>query len=348
MKFFEVTNHLGNVTVTISDKPIKVFNSSGELLYYKADVINATDYYPFGMSMPGRTYTAASTSSYRYGFNGQEKTKEVGEEFYEAKFWEYDSRTGRRWNVVHVLKIGESPYSTFSNNPILRSDPDGDTDSTGNLSKINFGGPGPITPKFSIRIGDTGGPWNLPEASTSIFSIYGHKTYYNSSPNGNGSFRIDEPNSFIQIQWRPGGKDNNFQIGINWFKQKFRENADGFGYEAPTAVQGSFAINKDLATFGNKINISSNFSFGAGIELGMPRNKINSSIIFDTKRILGTKYSLIGVGASAIYRIDATYSKHWTLFVAGTLHHLQTFDQKLSSGELKGEAIGSLAISAGG
>jgi hypothetical protein len=156
------------------------------------------------------------------------------------------------------------------------------------------------------------------------------------------TFKPDEPNSFVQVQVRI----SNIQVGLNWFKQKFRENSEGFGYEAPTAVQASFGMNKNFASIGNKINISSNISFGTGIEVGVPRNTINSSITFETKKIFGD-YSIIGVGASAIYRVDATYSNHWTLFIAGTLHHLQTFDQKPSSGTLNGEAIGSFGVSAG-
>lgn len=75
--------------------------------------------------MPGRSYTASS-SKYRYGFNGQEKSTEIAEGLTTAMYWEYDSRIGRRWNIDPVLKVGESPYLCFSGNPILLSDPNGD------------------------------------------------------------------------------------------------------------------------------------------------------------------------------------------------------------------------------
>ncbi len=83
------------------------------------------DYYPGGMQMPGRKFTASS-SSYRYGFNGQENSTEIAAGLTTAMYWEYDSRIGRRWNVDPVLKEWESPYLCFSGNPILLSDPDGD------------------------------------------------------------------------------------------------------------------------------------------------------------------------------------------------------------------------------
>ena len=56
-KMYELTNHLGNVMATISDRKIAADNpDNGIIDYYNADVITATDYYPFGMKMPGRVY----------------------------------------------------------------------------------------------------------------------------------------------------------------------------------------------------------------------------------------------------------------------------------------------------
>ena len=121
---YELSNHLGNVLVTISDKKIG-HNNNGVVDYYETETLTANDYYPFGMAMPGRSYSAVS--GYRYGFNGQEKSTEVNESSYTAEFWQYDSRIGRRWNVDPMPTVGISVYSTFFNNPILMSDIMGDT-----------------------------------------------------------------------------------------------------------------------------------------------------------------------------------------------------------------------------
>lgn len=43
-------------------------------------------------------------------------------------YWEYDTRLGRRWNRDHVVKPWQSPYATFSGNPIWKIDPNGDDD----------------------------------------------------------------------------------------------------------------------------------------------------------------------------------------------------------------------------
>jgi RHS repeat-associated protein len=54
-KVFELSNHLGNVLVTITDKKIQIANSSSSgISHYQAEIVTASDYYPFGMLMPGR------------------------------------------------------------------------------------------------------------------------------------------------------------------------------------------------------------------------------------------------------------------------------------------------------
>ena len=120
-KLFELSNHLGNVLVTLTDKKLQHTSDNATVDYYVADVASASDYYPFGMQMPGRNITASTT--YRYGFNGQENSTEIAANTTTAEYWEYDSRISRRWNVDPVYK--NSPYECFANNPIAYADPSG-------------------------------------------------------------------------------------------------------------------------------------------------------------------------------------------------------------------------------
>ena len=124
-KHYELSNHLGNVLVVISDKRITLCASS-VVSGYEADVISASDYYPFGMLMSERSY---SSPAYRYGFNGQQKDDEVSGEgnTNTAQFWEYDCRLGRRWNLDPKPQMGLSDFSVMGNNPILVSDLNGDS-----------------------------------------------------------------------------------------------------------------------------------------------------------------------------------------------------------------------------
>ena len=76
-ELFELTNHLGNVLVTVSDKKYgKDIDANGQYDFYTADSISSVDYTPFGMEMVNRYSNAGS---FRYGFNGQEKSTEISE-----------------------------------------------------------------------------------------------------------------------------------------------------------------------------------------------------------------------------------------------------------------------------
>ena len=54
LRQYELSNHLGNVLATISDKKKGHVDGGGAIDYYDADITTAQDYYPFGMLMPGR------------------------------------------------------------------------------------------------------------------------------------------------------------------------------------------------------------------------------------------------------------------------------------------------------
>jgi RHS repeat-associated protein len=105
---YELTDHLGNVRVVLSD-------------YKKAEsiILSATDYYPFGMV--ARTYT--SPEEYRYGFNGQEKETEWNDNYsFTARM--YDPRIGRLLSVDPLTKDYPwyTPYQFAGNTPIQAID----------------------------------------------------------------------------------------------------------------------------------------------------------------------------------------------------------------------------------
>src|SRR5690554_7954130 len=68
-----MSNHLGNVLEVVSDRKLPVNDGNGNIDFFLADVVSYSDYYPYGMQMPGRN---GSTGVYRYGFGGQEKDNE--------------------------------------------------------------------------------------------------------------------------------------------------------------------------------------------------------------------------------------------------------------------------------
>jgi RHS repeat-associated protein len=105
-KSYELKNHLGNVMAVISDRGL---------------LQSAQDYYPFGMSMPGRS----SDAKYKYGFNGKETDPETGIQDY-----------GMRWYLPNIARFPSvdpitkkypelTPYQFASNRPIDGIDLDG-------------------------------------------------------------------------------------------------------------------------------------------------------------------------------------------------------------------------------
>ncbi len=139
MKRYELANHLGNVLTVISDRKIATVDN-GVNIYYHAEIISYSDYYPFGAPMSqGTTDRTWSVEEYRFGFNGKERELQITgfNTHTSAEFWMYDSRIGRRWNVDPVYKHEMSSYSCFSNSPSNRVDPKGDSDDKPNVSNSN-------------------------------------------------------------------------------------------------------------------------------------------------------------------------------------------------------------------
>ena len=125
-RFYELSNHLGNVLSTVSDNKLLAYQGTS-LPKYKAEIISYSDYYPFGWEMPGRKYNSAE---YRYGFNGKEKDDEG--EFgsitnYDYGFRIYNPAVGRFLSVDPLASSYAmlTPYQYASNTPIQAIDVDG-------------------------------------------------------------------------------------------------------------------------------------------------------------------------------------------------------------------------------
>ncbi len=58
LKNYELSNHLGNVTTVISDRKIPRSTLGITIDFYMPDIVSASDYYPFGMTMQERTFSA--------------------------------------------------------------------------------------------------------------------------------------------------------------------------------------------------------------------------------------------------------------------------------------------------
>ena len=122
-KRYELSNHLGNVSVVINDKKIPEFEKPDMpetgLVAFNADVLSYSDYYPFGMLQEARQ---GSKANYRYGFQGQEMDNEIKGEGNSLNytFRMHDPRVGRFFAVDPLEKSypWNSPYA-FSENRVI-------------------------------------------------------------------------------------------------------------------------------------------------------------------------------------------------------------------------------------
>jgi RHS repeat-associated protein len=123
-KQYELTNHLGNVLATITDR--KLPETQDGKTTYTADVVTAQDYYPFGMMMSGRMH---SSTDYKYGFNGKENDNEVkgtgNQQDYGFRI--YDPRLGKFLSMDPINKKFPyyTPYQFAGNKSIQAIDLDG-------------------------------------------------------------------------------------------------------------------------------------------------------------------------------------------------------------------------------
>jgi RHS repeat-associated protein len=120
-------NHLGNVLLVVTDLKLgqEIGSADDTTDYYLPEVVAASDYYPFGIAMSGRTWQGGS---YRYGFNGKEADGEWNGEgnTYDFGARVYDGRLGRWMSVDPRFNPEESPYQAMDLSPIWTMDPNGE------------------------------------------------------------------------------------------------------------------------------------------------------------------------------------------------------------------------------
>jgi len=128
LKQFEQANQISNVLATISDRRLGIDSDLNQQTnYFNSNILNATDYFPFGMIMTERL---TENLGYKFGFNGMEKDDELkgnGNSYdFGARF--YDPRVGV-WLSLDPVQNNSyliSSYAFVQNNPINYFDPNGE------------------------------------------------------------------------------------------------------------------------------------------------------------------------------------------------------------------------------
>lgn len=143
-KRYELSNHLGNVLAVVTDRKIPLNSTT-----YTADVVQYTDYSPFGVELDNRH----SQHEYRYSFQGQEHDDEIKGDGNSVnyKYRMHDPRIGRFFAIDPLAASypWNSPYAFSENRVIDYIELEG-LESTPN--KFSNGPGGPPIGKISVYV----------------------------------------------------------------------------------------------------------------------------------------------------------------------------------------------------
>src|SRR5690554_64166 len=242
-KYFEMSNHLGNVLAVVSDRKIPEPDGMGGVAYYSADVVASMDYFPYGMQMPGRSF---QSDEYDYGYQGSEKTDEIkgSGNHYTTYFKELDPRLGRLWSIDPKANASESPYVSMSNNPLFFTDPLGDT--------VKY-------EKFRDRVNvffaktfnkDFRSEHNERKESADVY------TYDKDSEFGNSPLVKAQP---CEIRCNSGGEGASYSDNVIYYNKGLR-----IGDIDNSVIRGTAIVGKGLGMFTFEVG-----RFGLAIPLGL-------------------------------------------------------------------------------
>ncbi len=120
LKYYEFSNHLGNVLTVYSDVKIPLDADADYVVEgFRVPIRNIADYSPFGVQLDGRTI---SMDSYRYGFQNQEKDDEIkgAGNSVNYTYRMHDPRVGRFFAVDPLAsKYPWNSVYAFSENRLL-------------------------------------------------------------------------------------------------------------------------------------------------------------------------------------------------------------------------------------
>jgi RHS repeat-associated protein len=256
------------------------------------EIASKNDYYPFGMVMPGRTFSA---TSYRFGFNSQEKDDEIkgNGNSLEFKYRIYDSRLGRFLSIDPLSKSYPmlTPYQFASNTPIWARELEGlEANYTNDGSKTALG-PGPQR--------EQEGPLSEVYAKELGYTKYGIVETVK-----NPEFNKKEIKAFHDWNASEGPKTNCLPIGVGGAELLTGANT---GWKTKT---GSFNLDSQNAwSLGENLE-----SKGYATEIPTPvRHEVNS--IIDNSGSTNNNYNvyLSGPGASR-HTLIVTYNSKDILF----------------------------------
>ncbi len=243
-------DHLGSVRTTV--------DQSGNVDGYD-------DYYPFGLTMPGRSSNSANPND-DYKFTGHERDDEAGLTIDYMMARNYDPIIGRFMQIDPLADQfpGWSPYNYTFNNPLIHTDPDGRS------------------------------PWRLVKMGVNI-AKRSYKTYKKTGKLDVKAAAVDEVVSLVEnVKTLADGELNGDDV------YAIIDLVSGFGGEAKRATKklGELSDNSFVVRGGS--NKAKNFENGTGVSIDNKGNldgvSVNSKNGISVKELSeGIPHSKVGV-----------------------------------------------------
>jgi len=205
-KQYELKDHLGNVRVVVSDFKKNNFTTHSNPPY-RAEVLAAYNYYPFGMLQPGM-YAEDNTLRYRFGFNGMLRDDDMTDKLstgppvdegrgnsYDFGARMYNPRVTRFFSLdpMKAAFTWQSPYVFAGNDPIRYIDFNGE----GPWETIMFGLKHPVAAPI---IGDANKSNNI-SSVTGRFAARSGLTYrFSNGPDNKDDGTLQ--NAFRHVLWQ--------------------------------------------------------------------------------------------------------------------------------------------------
>lgn len=225
-----------------------------------------TNYYAFGMPMPGRSYQ--SSSSYRYGMNGKEKDDEIVGSGNSYNFGErqYDPRLGR-WISIdpHANKYANmSPYIYAANSPVWVLDPDG-----GDIIVLSAPGGANGLGHAAVLIGNDKEGWTLysKNGTTQNGGVYGK-----SNKNPQDGIKVGTLSEFAEKynKYEKGGVEYTGAIKITTSKEQDAKMASA----ASKAVSSNYDVTGGLLGSTSCIDVASDALRAGGLDPGNEKGPV--------------------------------------------------------------------------
>ncbi|MDY8138849.1 RHS repeat-associated core domain-containing protein, partial [Aquimarina sp. 2201CG5-10] len=130
---YQYKDHLGNIRLSYADNDndgkIDVLRNNVDIDGdgdNSMEILEEKNYYPFGLQHKGYNNTITGRE-HLYGYNGKEEEKELGLNWHDFGFRNYDASLGRWMNIDNLAEQYQSlsPYNYTMNNPVFFVDPDG-------------------------------------------------------------------------------------------------------------------------------------------------------------------------------------------------------------------------------